>query len=246
MDDLEQKDEVLDEAKPEDVEQDQTQQPPVPEDKKDDRPEVNYKAELARKNEELRRLREDVEALKSRTTRAADPNDISTWPDLELKALAASPAPEHVVMREKAQDILLERKLEARERRRNEEIVRTKTEEERYAKYPETFDEAHPMHQKMQQVMRELQLDHSPAGRLAAAKIAASEFKAKSLEERGRKKEQERVADVKANYTGGDRPAPVANPSSQKKIDELQARVAQGDNAAWLELCRIRGLGLKK
>lgn len=177
----------------------------------------NREAELARKNEELQRLKaEREELLKPKR----DPQDIRTWTDQELKMLAKSPDANLAQYREQAEELILERKVAAirakeREQERREQVTQTLTE-----KYPDASNPDSEFSQKMNRVMQEYDLAKTPAGRLAAARIVAAESKAstKSAEQI----EADRVAALKANMVDGDRPRPTQqkNPNDSKALKD--------------------------
>lgn len=221
----------------------QIEQEPV-EEKADDRPEVNYKAELARKTRELERLRAEAEALRQNSVQKRDPADLSTWSDHELKAIKNSNDPTTLPYKEQAEEILFERKVQQiRERERMQE-KRMSADLELRSKYPEAFDPTSEFALKVEQVMEQYDLKKSPAGRLAAAKIVAGESqkgiaKSKALD---RNAEEARLADVKRQMVDGDRSRPVNEGSNPKKIEELKLRAMQGDHTAVGDLLKGRGI----
>jgi uncharacterized protein with von Willebrand factor type A (vWA) domain len=197
----------------------------------------NLKMENARKAQEIQRLREQLEA----TTKAAptfNPNDLTTWQDRELKAVLKDPQYAH--LHDQAEALLDKRKFRRYQAEQEEQNVRMGAELERQKNFPETFDPTHPMSARMSEILHSYRLDNTPAGRLVAAKLAASEFAAKRAEAVGRKKEQDRQADVKASYTGESRPAP--KPTDSVKVEELKKRAQAGDLEAKRQWFKLRGL----
>jgi hypothetical protein len=94
-------------------------------------------------------------------------------------------------------------------------------------KYPEALDPASEMSVKMEQVMFDLDLQKSPAGRLAAAKIVAAEMgkgRSKTTAQE-RKAEADRIARVKGQMVDGDRSRSTEGGSPAKKVEEIEARV---------------------
>lgn len=185
----------------------------------DDRPEINYKAELERKTQKLRELEMRLAATQEATQAKKDPADLSTWSDLELKSVVSTNDPNFAVLKDQAGDILLERKVKkVREQERMHEM-KEKSESELSEKYPEALDSTSEFSLRMNQVMRQYDLSRNPAGRLLAAKMVALE-QGKGRAEAdaaGRKKESERVRDVKAQLVDGDRPQPLQNSGPQDK-----------------------------
>ena len=188
-----------------------------------DRPEINYKAELERRKAETEKLRQELEAERSKQIQRRDQNDISTWSDLELKALKNSQDPSVLPYKDQAEELLLERKVKAiRERERMAE-KRATTEVTLRTQYPEALDPSSDFAAKMEQVMYDLDLQKSPAGRLAAARIVAGESSKGSSKSNaaGRKQEEARLKDVKQTLSEGDRPDPRQNMTNPKKNEEL-------------------------
>ncbi len=216
---------------------------------KEDRPERNYAAELERKNRQLAQKEAELEAERCRQVNRRDANDLSTWSDTELKAIKNSNDASTLPYKEQAEEILLERRIRGiREKERMSE-KRAHSDLELRTKYPEAMDPASEFSAKVEQVMFDLDLHKSPAGRLAAAKIVAAETNKgrSSVDAKGRKAEADRVASVKANLSEGDRPAgQVQAQSSQKALADLQARAKGGDASAMNELIKQRGLVPKK
>lgn len=200
------------------------------EEQKDDRPERNYKAEIDRKNRENERLRQELEHAKNNSVQKRDQNDLSTWSDHELKAISNSNDPSVLQYKEQVNDILLERKvMHIRERERMQE-KRALSDVEIRSKYPEALDPTSEFALKMEEVMYQFDLQKSPAGRLAAAKIVAADLgkgrsKASALD---RKQEESRVRDVKTRMVDGDRSKPTGS-ESPKKAQELEDKIRNGD-----------------
>ncbi len=89
--------------------------------------------------------------------------------------------------------------------------------------------------------MRSMRLENHPQGRLIAARLAASELNVSKAVAAGRKAEQTRQADVKANFGGeSNRPAPKV--SDKVKLEELEKRAANGDFEARKQLFKLRGI----
>jgi hypothetical protein len=191
-----------------------------------DRPEINYQRELERKNAALERARQELEAERAKGGNKRDANDISTWSDHELKLLLndKNAAGYH----EQANDILLERKV--KRIRENERIQerRTLADIELRTKYPEALDPTSELSVRMEQLVYDLDLQKSPAGRLAAAKIAASELgltnKKSTAQER--KAEADRIARVKGQMTDGDRSKAVESENSPKEVEKIEKRIS--------------------
>lgn len=216
---------------------------------KEDRPERNYAAELERKNRQLAQKEAELEAERSRQVNRRDSSDLTTWSDTELKAVKNSNDVSTLPYKEQAEEILLERRIRGiREKERMSE-KRAHSDLELRTKYPEALDSSSEFSAKVEQVMFDLDLQKSPAGRLAAARIVAAESnKGRStVDAKGRKAEADRVASVKANLTEGDRPAgQVKAQADSKALADLQARGVKGDDAAFAEILRLRGLVPKK
>lgn len=182
------------------------------EQKEDDRPEQNYRAELERKTRELERMRQEL-AMRQQEPLKRDPNDISTWSDHELKAILNSNDPSVIPYKERANDVLLDRKVDARLARERETSKRVTAEMQLRQQFPEALDPSSELAVKMDQIMTENDLSKTPAGRLVAAKLAAAELKQdkNSSDARGRKIEQDRVSRVKGQMVDGDRSKPTDN-----------------------------------
>ena len=187
-----------------------------------DRPEINYQRELERKNAQIERLKQEAENNRNNSVQKRDQNDLSTWSDHELKAIKYSNDPSALPFRDQADEILLERKVNSiREKERMQE-KRAMSELEMRKNYPEALDPNSELSLKMEQVLYEYDLQKSPAGRLAAAKIAASELglgHSKSTAQ-ARKAEADRVARVKGQMVDGDRAKSTDNVGSSKKLEE--------------------------
>lgn len=211
----------------------------------DDRPEKNYKAEIDRKNREIERLRALAE--RSNTQPKRDPTDISTWSDHELKAILSSNDPSVQAYKGQADDILFDRRVaRVRERERTEE-KRSKADLEVRTKYPDALDPTSEFSARMEQVMHDFELQKTPAGRLAAAKLVAAELQKGAVkgDAIGRKLETDRVRDVKAQMVDGDRPKPTEVENSPDKDKALLNKVRNegiGHSAGFSELMTKSGL----
>ncbi len=195
----------------------------------------NAQKENERKALELQRLREETQAK----AESYNVNDLNTWKDHELRAVSKDPQYAH--LHDKAEQILSRRitkRILAEER---EVELRTKAELERQKLYPETFAPGHPMELRMREIIAENRLESTPASYLVAAKLAAHEQAAKKAAMAGRKQEQNRQADVNANFGGGNRPAPVSNVDAVK-MEELKKRAQAGDPEAKKAWFKARGL----
>lgn len=93
-------------------------------------------------------------------------------------------------------------------------------------KYPDALDPSSELSVKMEQVMYDYDLQKSPAGRLAAAKIAAAELgKGRSTSTaKERKAEANRIASVKGQMVDGDRSKPTAG-TDPKKTEDLENKI---------------------
>jgi hypothetical protein len=198
----------------------------------------NAKAENARKTQEIQRLREEAEA-RQKPADTFNPQDLTTWKDHELKAVLKDQ--QYVAIHDQAQELLEKRRFQRFQAEREESTLRVNAELERQKEYPETFDPAHPMSVRMNQLMRENHLDRTPAGRLVAARLAASELEKSKAVAAGRKQEQDRQADVNASYQGESR-RPVPTASDKAKLEELKKKAMAGDQAAKAEWFKARGL----
>lgn len=199
---------------------------------KEDRPEVNYQAELARKNAELARLRAEVAEKQSPPKR--DPADITTWTDNELKMLRNSNDPSVAQYKEQADEILLERKVKAIQAREYENRRREESKAELERQYPESADPSSEFSLKLEKVMRDYDLSRTPSGRLVAAKIVAAE--GKTSKELAQKKESNRVNRVKNQMVDGDRPKPTeSNKDLDSKKKELTDKLTSGKESQQVE-----------
>lgn len=214
----------------------------------EDRPEINYQKEIERRKAEADKLRQELEVERAKQVQRRDQNDISTWSDLELKALKNSMDPSVLPYKDQAEEILLERKVKAiRERERMAE-KRATTEAQLRTKYPEALDPASEFAVQMEQVMYDLDLQKSPAGRLAAAEIvsARSQKGTGKANAAGRKQEEARLKDVKQTLSEGDRPDPRASiPNPKKKeqlVQDLNDNSHVKQSAAMSEILKERGM----
>ncbi len=215
---------------------------------KEDRPEENYKAELARKNAEIARLRSLAEEKESKVVKY-DPQDITTWNDNELKMLVKSPDANLARYKDQAEDLLLERKVKQMQAKQYEEGRKLAAHQELESKYPEALDPSSDMAQKISKVMQEYDLSRTPAGRLVAAKIVAAEGKASVA--KGQSTEKERVARVKGQMVDGDRPKPteVKNPEAKTKEQKeklMDSRSESGQTEAISQILKDRGMDRQK
>lgn len=220
---------------------------------KAERPEVNYQKEIERRKASEERLRKELEEERGKQVQRRDQNDISTWSDLELKALKNSQDPSVLPYKDQAEELLLERKVkQIRERERMSE-KRATTEITLRTQFPEALDPSSDFAAKMEQVMYDLDLQKSPAGRLAAARIVAAETnkgygKANAA---GRKQEEARLKDVKQTLSEGDRPDPRANIPQPKKTEELVKKIndtkgrAEDAGAAMGEILKSKGMDVR-
>ena len=215
----------------------------VEEAKTEDRPERNYKAELDRKNREIERLRAEQEAQRSNTVQRRDANDISTWSDNELRVLLNSNDPNHLAYKAEADEILFVRRVERfREKERMQE-KRVMTDLELKSKYPEALDTTSEFSAKMDEVMYQYDLQKSPAGRLAAARIVAAERQkgAATSQANERKTEHDRIARVKGQLVDGDRSKPPTNEAT-KTTQDLKEKALKGDHNALGEILKKQGI----
>lgn len=180
-----------------------------------DRPIENYKAEIERKNRELERVRMEL-AARDAAPKVRDPNDMRTWPEHELKAVLNTQDPQYAQARDQASEILLDRKVDARLARKEETNKRVSAEMQLRSQFPEALDPASELAIKMDKIIEENDLSKTPAGRLVAAKLAAAELnQGKNASDAiGRKKENDRVANVKSQLVDGDRPKPTDSPDA--------------------------------
>ena len=185
-----------------------------------DRPEENYKAELARKNAEIARLRAEKESYSAQPVKR-DPQDISTWSDQELKMLRNSPDPNLAGYKDQADELLLERKVKQIQAKEYENRRREEAKAKLEAEHPEALDPSSEFSIKVEKVMREYDLSRTPAGRLVAAKIVAAE--GKTSKAKGQETESNRVSRVKANMVDGDRPKPT---ETSKDLESKKTNLA--------------------
>ncbi len=217
----------------------------VVEEVKEERPEENYKAEIARKNAEIARLRsQQVESDAPKVVKY-DPQDITTWNDNELKMLSKSNDANLARYKEQAEDLILERKVRAMQARQYEDDKKAAAHMKLEAEYPEALDPTSDMSQKISKVMREYDLSRTPAGRLVAAKIVAAESKATAT--KGQTKEADRVARVKGQMVDGDRPKPTEVKNPKGKIGDVKDKLMNskdpdGQTEAVNKILRDRGL----
>jgi hypothetical protein len=201
----------------------------------------NAKAENARKAQELHRVREELDARSSVNKETVfNPQDITTWKDHELKAVLKDP--QYAAIHDQATELLDRRRFQRFQAEREESTLRMKAELDRKKNFPDTLNPTHPMAIRMEEVMQEHRLERTPAGKLAAAKIAHLEMEhAKNLEA-GRKAAEEKARQeaLKSNVTGGGRPAPKI--SDVKKMEELKKRAQAGDETARAEWFQLKGL----
>jgi hypothetical protein len=222
----------------------------------DDRPEINYKMELERRKAEADRLRQELEVERGKQVNRRDPNDISTWGDNELVNIKNSNSPDALPYKQQAEDILFERKMNKVLERERLNAKRTNSEMELRTKYPEALNPYSEFSTQMEQVMFDLDLQKSPAGRLAAARIVAGESSKGSSKANaaGRKAEEARLKDVKQTLSEGDRPDPRAAIPNPKKHDELMNIVNSRDSkvtneakgAAMGKLLKDQGIDFNK
>jgi hypothetical protein len=210
---------------------------------KEERPEVNYQVELARKNAELARLRAEVDERKSPPKR--DPADITTWTDQELKMLRNSTDASVAQYKEQADDVLLERKVRAIRAKESENQKREEYSSKVSELYPEANDPTSEFSAKMEKVMRDYDLHRTPAGRLAAAKIVASEGNASDA--KAKKNEADRVARVKSQMVDGDRAKPIeSSKAPDEKAKDLESKLLSGKEnqqvAAVSQILKDRGM----
>lgn len=200
----------------------------------------NAKAENSRKTQEIQRLREEVDAKHSKPAENVfNPQDLTTWKDHELKAVMKDP--QYVALHDQANELLERRRFQRFQAEKDESQLRMNTELERQKEYPETFDPTNPMAVRMSELMHQYRLANNPAGRLVAARLAHSEAKTEKARAVGRKEEQDRQADVKANFQGDAvRPAPKV--SDKVKAEELKKKAMAGDRAAQAEWFKLKGL----
>jgi hypothetical protein len=213
-----------------------------------DRPEENYKAEIARHKAEVERLKIELATKATApvsTERKRDQNDISTWTDHELKMLQKSKdANIPDTYRDQAEELLIERKVQRIHERNRETELKVTTDVRLKTEYPETSDPNSEFSLKMEQVMREYDLHRTPAGKLAAARIVAADMKKGTSvsDAKGRKIESDRVARVKGQMVDGDRPKPADVETPAKKIEEIEKGVRAGSQEAFNEALKLKGM----
>lgn len=180
-----------------------------------DRPEENYKAEIARKNARIAQLEaERVAHEESKPKFNNDSKDITNWDDNSLKLLRNSNDPNLAQYKDQADDILLERKVKVMQAREYENRRKEDTQRKLETEYPEAVDPTSEFSMKVDKVMKEHDLARTPSGRFLAAKIVALESKKSG----NGQKEADRVSRVKANMVDGDRPKPTES-KSQSETD---------------------------
>jgi hypothetical protein len=215
-----------------------------------DRPEQNFRAELARKNKEIERLRQEAELRKNEQGQKRDQNDLSTWSDHELKAVLKDPSPAAAPYKDQIEDIILERKVKAMREKERMQEKRALSDLEIKTSYPDALDPSSELAVKMEQVMYDYDLQKSPAGRLAAAKIAAAELgkgRSKSTAQE-RKAEAERVARVKGNMVDGDRSRSTDGNSPAKKAEDIEKSIKNAsllDASGISDALKARGMDRK-
>lgn len=212
---------MSEEQKQEEVKEEQPVEQEV--EQKEERPAKNYEAELARKNAELERMRIEL-AAKNEVKPTYNANDITTWPDHELRVLLKDP--KFAQYHAQAEDLLFDRKMEAKLASKMESQKRVSAEMQLREKFPEALDPTSELATKMEQIMTENDLSKTPAGRLVAAKLAAAELgqDKKNSDARGQKAEKDRVARVKGQMVDGDRPKPTDNVGN---LDEKRKNLAE-------------------
>jgi hypothetical protein len=200
----------------------------------------NAKAENRRKQEELERLREENNRFRENQPVSEAENidkQLRRMSDRELEAYLNNNqyANLHIPIKE----ILDERRFDRYSAKKEESRVRLDAEIELEQRFPDVLNPSHPMALKTKELIRLHRLESHPQGRLIAARLAASELGVKKAVETGRKLEQHRQADVKANFSGEPgRPAPKV--SDKVKVEELKKRAQAGDEAARIEWMRYR------
>lgn len=195
----------------------------------------NLKAENARKAQKIEELREM--ANKPAAT-VYNPNDLTTWNDRELKAVKNDPQYAHLA--DQAEEILQTRSFNRFLAKQQEQQLKQNAELQRQKLYPESFNPSSQLSLAMQEILVQYRLDNTPAGRLAAAEIASSRMKAQAAEALRRKQEQDRVADVTGNFSGGNRPQPPK--VDTVKLEELKKRAMAGDEQARRDWFKARGI----
>lgn len=215
-----------------------------------DRPEINFRKELERKNKEIERLRQEAELRKNEQGQKRDQNDMSTWGDHELKAVLKDPSPAAAPYKDQIEDILLERKVRAMREKERMQEKRALSDLELRTAYPDALDPNSALSVKMEQIMYDYDLQKSPAGRLAAAKIAAAELgKGRSKSNANeRKAEADRVASLKAKMVDGDRSKSTESSGPAKKAEEIEKKIRTSsllDASGISEVLQQRGMDRK-
>lgn len=183
----------------------------------------NREAELSRKNAEIERMRNEL-AAKNQVKPSYNANDITTWPDHELRVLLKDP--KFTQYHNQAEDILFDRKMEVKLAAKAESEKRVSAEMQLRKQFPEALDSSSELGAKVEQIMQENDLSRTPAGRLVAAKLAAAELgQGKTASDaRGQKIEKDRVSRVKGQMVDGDRPKPT---DEGKNLDEKRQNLAE-------------------
>lgn len=218
----------------------------------DNRPEINYKAEIERRKANEDKLRYELEQERSKQVKRYDANDITTWNDTELVALKNSQDPNHLQYRQKAEDELFDRKMERAMERQRQQDKRSNAERELLSRYPEVHNPEFAA--AMDQVMFDLDLQKSPAGRLAAAEIVAlrSSKGSSKANAAGRKQEEARLKDVKQTLSEGDRPDPrqtITNPKQHENLMKIvnDPKTSKEDKGAAMgRMLKDQGLDFNK
>lgn len=210
----------------------------------DDRPAINYRKELERKNQELEKLRQAMEASKQDTIKKRDPQDMTTWTDHELKSIINSNDPTVLPFKDQVQDILLERRIASIREKERLQDKRALADLELKTKYPEALDSSSKFALAMEQVMYEYDLQKSPAGRLAAARIVAAETKGakKNSTALARESEKSRVREVRGQMVDGDRAKPTQDAPNKKDLNQAVSSEGVGKADALGKLLDQKGL----
>lgn len=194
----------------------------VVEEKKEDRPEINYKKEIERRRIAEDKLRQELEDLKKNSIQKRDPQDLTTWSDHELKAIVNSVDPSVLPYKEQANDVLLDRRIASfREKERIQE-KRALSDLELKTKYPDSADPSSKLSVLMEQVMYEMDLQKTPAGRLAAAEIANARMGKIVKKPTAQGRDSSRVREVRGQMVDGDRPKPNQASNPEKKAEEVE------------------------
>lgn len=195
----------------------------------------NLKAENARKAQKIEELRE---MASKPAAPVFNPNDLTTWNDKELKAVKNDPQYAH--LHDQAEELLQTRSFNRFLAKQEEMRLAQTAELQRQKLYPETFNPNSQLSLAMQEIISQYRLDNTPAGRLAAAELASSRLKAQAAEAQRRKQEQDRLADVNSNFSGGSRPQPQK--ADTVRDEELKKRALSGDPEARAAWFRRKGL----